>query len=259
MSRGDLTEAEWRILKDLLPIERKNRGRGRPPEQNRSIVNGILWRLRCGAPWRDVPPNYGSWNTIYRRFRRWSEAGVWEIVAVTLAEIMADTGHYSIDSTTVRPRLGSGRKRGAHRRALGRSRGGFTSKLHCLADALGRPLAFHLMCGEAADCKAYDALIALPERTPDALLADKGYDADAIRADLGRRNIHPVIPGRLNRRVKIDHDRTLYKQRNRIERMFGHLKINRAIATRYDQLASSFLGMVHLATARYWLKFVHAA
>ncbi|WP_211280965.1 transposase, partial [Sphingomonas adhaesiva] len=55
LSRGDLTEAEWRILKDLLPIERKNRGRGRPPEQNRGIVNGILWRLRCGAPWRDVP------------------------------------------------------------------------------------------------------------------------------------------------------------------------------------------------------------
>lgn len=57
----------------------------------------------------------------------------------------------------------------------------------------------------------------------------------------------------------IEHDRTLNKQRNRIERMFGHLKINRAIATRYDQLANSFLGMVHLATARYWLEFVHAA
>ena len=128
-----------------------------------------------------------------------------------------------------------------------------------MADALGRPLAFHLTGGEAADCKAYDALIVLPERTPDALLADKGYDADAIRADLAKRNITPVIPGRSNRRVKFEHDRTLYKQRNRIERMFGHLKINRAIATRYDQLASSFLGMVHLATARYWLKFVHAA
>jgi len=69
LSRGDLTEAEWRIWKDLLRIKRKNRGRGRPPEQNRSIINGILWRLRCGAPWRDVPPKYGSWNTIYRRFR----------------------------------------------------------------------------------------------------------------------------------------------------------------------------------------------
>ena len=101
-SRGDLTEAELRILKDLLPIESKNRGRGRPPEQNRSIIDGILWRLRGGVPWRDVPPKYGSWNTIYRQFRRWSEVGVWEIVAVTLAEIMADTGHYSIDSTTVR-------------------------------------------------------------------------------------------------------------------------------------------------------------
>ncbi len=128
-----------------------------------------------------------------------------------------------------------------------------------MADALGRPLAFHLTIGEAADCKAYDALIDLPECAPDALLADKGYDSDVIRADLAERNIEAVIPGRSNRRVKIDHDRTLYKQRNRIERMFGHLKINRAIATRYDQLANSFLGMVHIATARYWLKFVHAA
>jgi transposase len=193
-SRGDLTEAEWRILKDLLPIERKNRRRGRPPEQYRSIINGILWRLRCGAPWRDVPPKYGSWNTIYRRFRQWSETGVWEIVAVTLAEIMADT-----------------------------------------------------------------ALIVLPERTPEALLGDKAYDADAIRADLAKRNIDPVMPGRSIRGVKIEHDRALYKQRNRIEHMFGHLKVNRAIATRYGQLASSFLGTVDLATARYWLKFVHAA
>jgi transposase len=102
LSRGDLTDAEWCILKDLLPIKRRNRGRVRPPEQNRSIINGILWRLGCGAPWRDVPAKYGSWNTIYRRFRRWSEAGVWEIVASTLPEIMSDTGHYSIDSTIVR-------------------------------------------------------------------------------------------------------------------------------------------------------------
>ncbi len=113
--------------------------------------------------------------------------------------------------------------------------------------------------GEAADCKAYDTLIALPEQAPQALLADKGYDADAIRADLASRDIQAVIPGRSNRRVKIEHDRALYKQRNRIERMFGHLKINRAIATRYDQLAASFMSMVHIATARYWLKFVHAA
>ena len=158
-----------------------------------------------------------------------------------LAEVMADSGHYSIDSTTVRAHVSAagGKGGGTHRRALGRSRGGFTSKLYCLADALGRPLAFHLTVGEAADCKACDALIGLPGRTPKALLADKGYDADAIRADLAERKIKAVIPGRSNRRVKIEHDRALYKQRNRIERMFGHLKINRAIATRYDQLPTA--------------------
>jgi transposase len=102
LSHGDLNEAEWRGLKGLLPIEPTNRGRGRRPEGNRSIVNGILWRLRTDAPRRDVPGRYGKWNSIYRRFRRWSDAGVWEAVSVTLAEIMADSGHYSIDSTTVR-------------------------------------------------------------------------------------------------------------------------------------------------------------
>ena len=73
-----------------------------------------------------------------------------------------------------RPCLGSGRERGNHRRTLGRSRGGFTSKLDYLADSLERPIAFPLTGGEAADCKAHDALIGLPEGAPVALLADKG-------------------------------------------------------------------------------------
>ena len=65
------------------------------------------------------------------------------------------------------------------------------------------------------------------------MLADKGYDADAIRSDLAKRNIEAVIPGRSNRRVKIEHDRALYKQRNRIERCFNKLKHFRRFATRY--------------------------
>lgn len=90
-------------------------------------------------------------------------------------------------------------------------------------------------------------------------MADKGYDADAIRDDLQGRGINAVIPVRSNRRKPIIHDRMLYKERNRIERMFGHLKINRAVATRYDQLAQSFLSMIQIAAIRYLLKFVHAA
>jgi len=157
------------------------------------------------------------------------------------------------------PCLGGRRKRGACAQAFGRSRGGFTSKVHCLGDAEGRPLAFHLTGGEAADCQSYETLIDLPENAPDALIADKGYDSDAIRDDLRTRGIRPVIPPRSNRTATIRWSKRLYRLRNRIERVFGHLKINRAIATRYDKLADSFLGMLYLAAFRYWCKFVHRA
>lgn len=120
-------------------------------------------------------------------------------------------------------------------------------------------MAFHLTVSVAANGKAYGALIELPECAPDALPTDKDYEADAIRADLVKQKIKAVIPCRSNRRIKIELDRALYRWRNRIERMFGLIKINRAIATRYDQPANSFLSMVHLAAARYWLKFDHAA
>lgn len=99
----------------------------------------------------------------------------------------------------------------------------------------------------------------MPERAPGALLADKAYDSDAIRDDLKKRGIKAVIPPKSNRTVAIRYNKRLYRQRNCIERVIGHLKINRAIATRYDQLADSFLGMLYIATARYWIKFVHAA
>jgi transposase len=141
LSRGDLTEAEWRVLKELLPVERPpgKRGRGRPARDNRNVINGILWRLRTGSPWRDVPEKYGDWNTIYRRFLRWSKSGVWESVATALAETMAESGHYSIDSTSVR----------AHLSAAG-GKGGFIDEL-LAARGAGSPVRFtvSLMPGAA--------------------------------------------------------------------------------------------------------------
>jgi transposase len=128
-----------------------------------------------------------------------------------------------------------------------------------LADAKGRPIAFHLTPGQAADCKAYKTLIDLPDQAPRALLADKAYDTDAIRSDVRKRRIKAVIPPKSNRKRQIRYDKALYRERNRIERVIGHLKINRAVATRHDQLAESFLGVLNLAAARYWIKFVHAA
>ena len=100
MRRGDLTDAQWRILDRLLP----DRGeRGLEIEDKRCTVNGILWVLRTGAPWRDLPERYGNWNSVYVRFSRWSKLGVWDAVFETLASLgpPADEEH-AVDSTIVR-------------------------------------------------------------------------------------------------------------------------------------------------------------
>ena len=128
MSRGDLTESEWRLLKDLLPPERGRKSR--PALDNRPVVNGILWRIRTGAPWRDVPEKYGKWMTVYQRFRRWSKAGIWQVVAMTLAQAMADNSRHSIDSTTVR----------GHVSAAG-AKGGLANRL-LAARGAGSPVRF---------------------------------------------------------------------------------------------------------------------
>jgi transposase len=97
-------------------------------------------------------------------------------------------------------------------------------------------------------------VIALADERPAYLLADKGYDTDAIRAGLHDAGIRCCIPPKSTRKANIRWNRRIYRERNRIERMIGHLKINRAIATRYDKLAQSFLDVLHLATIRKCLR-----
>ncbi len=93
---------------------------------------------------------------------------------------------------------------------------------------------------------------------PTALLADKGYDSDAIRADLEGRGVDRVIPTKSNRKVQRSISKAAYAMRNRIERFFNKLKHSRRVATRYDQLPTSLLGFVMLANIRLWIRFVHA-
>ena len=76
MNRHDLTDAQWSRLSPLLPPQRPRRGR--PNHDHRRVVNGMLWRMTTGAPWRDLPPQYGSWRTVYSRFRRWQRAGIFD-------------------------------------------------------------------------------------------------------------------------------------------------------------------------------------
>ncbi len=76
MGRGDLTDQQWQQLQPLLPLQKPPTGR--PAKDHRSIINGILWVLRTGAPWRDLPERYGSWPTLASRFYRWHQDGLWD-------------------------------------------------------------------------------------------------------------------------------------------------------------------------------------
>jgi transposase len=142
---------------------------------------------------------------------------------------------------------------------LGRSRGGFSTKIHVLSDANGLPLALHLTPGQTADIAAAPDLLALGEARPRELLADKGYDADGLRAELYLRGARPIIPWKSNRKAPgmLDHRR--FARRNCIKRMMGFLSQFRRVATRYDKTAASFLSFVQLAASHRWMRFVHTA
>jgi len=146
-------------------------------------------------------------------------------------------------------------EKGAFAQAFGRSRGGFTTKVHARTDGQGRPLGFVLTGGEASDYNAVEELLSIPVRKPRLLLADKGYDGDNIRDALLCSGIKPVIPPKANRKNPPACDFQAYKDRNRIERMFNRLKQFRRIATRYDKTRKSFEAFLAIAAVRIWLPY----
>jgi len=142
-------------------------------------------------------------------------------------------------------------KKDGQDQAIGRSRGGLTTKIHAVVDALGNPVALSLTPGQAHDIT--QAVPLLDQVEPDAFLGDKGYDSDALVETLESRGITPVIPSKANRREQRKTDFALYRERNLVERFFCKLKQYRAISTRYDKLANTFLAAVALVCVLFWL------
>lgn len=127
-----------------------------------------------------------------------------------------------------------------------------TTKIHMLADSLGRPLRFILTPGQAGDVLSAPAL--LDGFTPSAVLADKAYDSNAFRQIVAATGAEAVIPSNRTRKTLIPHDPIIYKLRNRIERCFNKLKHFRRFATRYDRRAIHFLAFIHLAATMIWMR-----
>ncbi|MFI9756308.1 IS5 family transposase [Streptomyces collinus] len=308
MGRGDLTDAEWERLRPFLPVSNRRCGRWR---DHRQVIDGILHRVRTGVQWRDLPERFGPWKTVYERHRLWSADGTWERL---LQQVQAEADaageidwDISVDSTIVRAHQHAA---GAHRSAagsrlkggrtgrtpgrnsvaeparppggggpggegLGRSRGGFTAKLHLSADGRCRPLSLIVTPGQRADCTQFKPVLdkirvpriglGRPRRKPDSLAADKAYSNGPCREYLRRRGIRHTIPektdsqaarlrkgSRGGRPPGFDEER--YKKRNTVERAINKLKHARAVATRYDKRGYVFLGTATAAALVIWLR-----
>jgi transposase len=135
---------------------------------------------------------------------------------------------------------------------LGRSRGGFSTKIHALTDALGYPLTFVLSGGQAADVAHAQALV--PETPVAALVADKGYDADWFVGQLTAQGTQAVIPSRANRKPPRDYDRHTYKERHLIECFFGKIKHYRRIFSRFEKTARNYMSFLHVVATLVWLR-----
>ncbi|NUB17463.1 IS5 family transposase, partial [Azospirillum brasilense] len=260
-----LTDAMWRRLLPLLPPQKPRPGR--PSLDHRCFLEAVLWLARTGAPWRDLPEDVMNWRTAWRRLQRWTAAGIWGRIVAELRAMAPNAGWnvHLLDSSGIRAHAhAAGARHTSGEQALGRSRGGFSTKLHLRADAEGRPVALHLTGGERHDLLGVGPLFeqgALrggkrggPRWKPDAVIADKAYSAAWLLDGLRRKRIVPIIPSRADQRRNPDFDRAAYRRRNLVERLVGKLKQFRRVATRYDKLDAHYLAFVQIASVMVWLR-----
>lgn len=269
MSRHNLTDLEWNSIRRFLPAERTGKA-GRPWKPHRQVINGILFALRTGIPWEDLPAEFGKHKTVYNRFRRWVKSGLWKRIFEALIDRLLKEGAidfelWCVDGTVIRAhRVASGAPKGeltpqenAEKHALGRSRGGYSTKLHVLTDGQGIPLSVTATPGQKNEAPEFENVMnaclintfRIANR-PDGLAADKAYSSKAIRDYIAKLQIEDVIPTRSNETRNERFNKSKYKLRNIVERAIGWIKEARRVATRYEKRIEHYLAMVHIAIAR---------
>ncbi|MCP3102797.1 IS5 family transposase [Myxococcus sp. K15C18031901] len=184
---------------------------------------------------------------LYNRFHRWARTGRWEAIFKDL-QLDVDVVDSLADASVVRAHQdASGGKGGLRSNALGRSRGGFSTKVHAVTTTNGKPLHLALTQGQQHESTMAQELLVHAEG--DAFIADTAYDADHIRSDVRKLGMKPVIHSHPGRKRRLPLGRPLY----RLECCFHDLKRFRAVATHYDKTATCYLAVLHVAAMLLWL------
>jgi transposase len=254
-----LTDERWAALEPL--IEACQPKGKTPPRDLRRTIGAIVWRHVNGATWRAIPAEHGPWWRAAQLFIRWARLGVWPRLLEAAQARGVELGMAFLDGTSVRahPKAAGAPKTGAtprerdRREALGRSRGGFGTKARVVADGQGRAVAFALAPGQAHELPLAPGLLDRLPRVPLWVVGDRGYSSDAFRELVWSSGARPAIPTRSNEAAVACPD-FIYHNRNLVERLWGRLKEWRAVATRYEKTAASYLGVLCLAATADWLK-----
>lgn len=224
-------------------------------DKSRIFVDAVHWIMRTGAQWRDLPDEFGEWNTIFKRFARWSDKEVWNNLHEHFIR-EPDMEWLLIDSTVTRAHpcaAGAPKKNGGQaEQALGKSVGGFSTKIHATVDALGNPLRLLLTGGQRGD--ATQAIPLLEGFDFSGVLADRGYDTNDILDFIAQNDAEAVIPAKKNRIIQRDIDWHVYKERHLVECFMNKIKQYRRIFSRFEKYASRYMSFLSFASALIWLR-----
>ncbi len=206
------------------------------------FMEAIYWMARTGAQWRELPEKYGKWNTIFKRANEWSKKNIFEKL-LDFCATDSDLEYIIIDSTIVRAHASAAGYGDQTEEGFGRSKGGFSSKIHAKVDALGNLLKVIITAGQRNDVTQADALLENVS-SGSYIIADKGYDSEKLRLKILEKDCHSVIPSRSNRKNPFSYDKFIYENRFTVECFFSKAKYFRRIFSRYDKSLRNFKSFI---------------
>ena len=217
----------------------------------KKFIEAIYWMSRTGAQWRELSDRYGNWNSVFKRFNAWSKKNIWDKLLEFCIED-PDLEYIVIDTTIVRAHACAAGYGEQKQEGLGRSCGGFTSKIHAKVDALGNPLQFTITPGQASDVAQAEYL--LKNVSNSYIIADKAYGSTEVRTQIKSQQCVAVIPSKINSLNPIYYDKYIYKERHVVECFFSKIKYFRRVFSRFDKSTRNFKAFLSLVGAFIWLR-----